>query len=252
MTSFQWPLAQVRLKGERLLSEIMTWCFEHAEYSRDDSGLKGVRKTPYRHIKQQKLNPPVDSKLKWKLSDLDVQKFSSLRCCKYKYFQTFNWDDMLALRRKFYGSTFKVCREIAYAVQGQLHSLPERQKKFITLISREGCENVWYIIHGVFRSAYQKYKAAALAGSINGMHGNSGIACPQAHTIQAKANFMTIIQENVDRISNEFRNIGRKQVNNLLVLPTALNWDHMRDISNSVLHSLHFIYFALTLLNSMH
>ena len=55
---------------------------------------------------------------------------------------------------------------------------------------------------------------------------------------------MTIIQENVDGMPNEFRNIGRKQVNNLLVLPSALNWDHMRDISNSVLHSIRFPKFV--------
>ena len=49
---------------------------------------------------------------------------------------------------------------------------------------------------------------------------------------------MTIIQENADRMPNEFRNIGRKRVNNLLVLSSALNWDHMREINNSVLHSI--------------
>ena len=53
--------------------------------------------------------------------------------------------------------------------------------------------NAWYIIHGVSRSAYHKYKVVALVSRINKMHGNSGIAWLQAHTIQAKANFMTII-----------------------------------------------------------
>ena len=114
---------------------------------------------------------------------------------------------------------------------------------FLTLCSREVCENAWYTIHGVSRSAYHKYKAAALAGRVNGMHGNSGITRPRPHTIQAEANFMTIIQENADRMPNEFRNIGRKRVNNLLVFPSALNWDHMKDISNSVLHSIRFLYF---------
>ncbi len=53
---------------------------------------------------------------------------------------------------------------------------------------------------------------------------------------------MTIIQENADRMPNEFRNIGKKRVNNLLVLPAALNWDHMRDISNSVSHSVRIAF----------
>ena len=159
---------------------------------------------------------------------------------------------MLALRHKFYGSIFEVRREIAYAVQGQLYSLLEQRKKFMTLSSCKVCENAWYSIHGVSRSAYHKYKAAALAGRVNGMQENSGITRPRPHTIQAEANFMTIIQENADRMPNEFRNIGRKQVNNLLILPSVLNWDYIRDISNLVLHSLRFIHFALTPLISMH
>ena len=72
MTSFRWPLAQVRLEGRRLLSEIVTWCSEHGELSRDNLGLEEVWKNPYRHMKRQKLSPLVKTKLKWKLSDSDV------------------------------------------------------------------------------------------------------------------------------------------------------------------------------------
>ena len=122
----------------------------------------------------------------------------------------------------------------------------------MTLCSREVCENAWYTIHGISRSAYHKYKAVALAGRVNRMHWNSGITRPRPHTIQAKANFMTIIQENADRMPNEFRNIGRKRVNNLFVLSSALNWDHMKDISNSVLHSIQYLYFALSALISVY
>ena len=183
MTSFRWPLAQVRLEGGRLLSEIVTWCSEHAKSSGDDSGLKGLSKNPNRYVKRWKLSMLVESKLKRKSSNTEVQKVSSLRCCKYRCTQTFSWEDTLAVRRKFYRSTFKFRREIVYAVQGQLHELPERRKKFITLSNRKVCENAWYIIHGVFRSAYYKYKAAAHAGRVNGTHGNSRIPRPHAHTI---------------------------------------------------------------------
>ena len=147
MTSFRWPLAQVRLEGGRLLSEIVTWYSKHGESSRDNSGLKGARKNPYRHMKRRKLSPSVETKLKWKLSDSNVQRVSSLRCCKFRCCQTFSWDDTLALRCKFYGSTFEARREIAYAVQGQFHSLPEQRKKFMTLSSRKVCKNAWYSIH---------------------------------------------------------------------------------------------------------
>ena len=72
MTSFHWPLGQVRLEGGRFLSEIVTWYSKLGESSGDNLGLDGVRKNPYRHIKRRKLSLPFDSKLKWKLSDLDV------------------------------------------------------------------------------------------------------------------------------------------------------------------------------------
>ena len=64
MTSFRWPLAQVRLEGGRLLSKIVTWCFEHGESLGDDLGLEEAWKNPYRHMKRQKLNPLVETKLK--------------------------------------------------------------------------------------------------------------------------------------------------------------------------------------------
>ena len=157
---------------------------------------------------------------------------------------------MLSLRYKFYASTFEGHRKIAYTMQGQLQSLPERQKKFITLSNCKVCENIWYIIHNDSRSAYHKYKAAALGGWVNKMHRNAKIARPQAHTIQAKANFMAIIQDNTDHMPNEFGNIGKKRVNNLFILLVALNWDHMRDISNLESHSFYLNVIVLTLLIS--
>ena len=117
MTSFRWPLAQVRLEGGRQLSDIVTWCSEHAKFSGDDSGLEGLPKNPYHHVKRRKLSMPMESKLKTKSSDMEVQKVSSLRCCKYRCTQTFRWEDTLAVRQKIYGSPFEFRREIAYAVQ---------------------------------------------------------------------------------------------------------------------------------------
>ena len=84
MTSFQWPLAQVCLEGGRLLLKIVRWFFDHAKSSGDDSGLEGLAKNPYRHVKRWKLSMLVESKLKRKSSDIEVQKVSSLKCCKHR------------------------------------------------------------------------------------------------------------------------------------------------------------------------
>ena len=210
MTSFWWLLAQVWLEGGRLLLEIVTWYSEHAESSGDNFGFKGLSKNSYRHIKIRKLSTLVESKLKRKSSDMEVQKISSLRCYKYRFTQTFSWNDMLVVRQKFYDNSFEFRWEIAYAIQGQLHKLSERRKKLITLSIREVCGNAWYMIHGVSKSAYYKYKVAAHAGRVNRIHGNARIPQLCAYTIQTEANFMTIIQENADCMPNEFRNIKKK------------------------------------------
>ena len=44
MTSFRWPLAQVRLEGERLLSEFVTWYSEHGNLRETIRGLKELGK----------------------------------------------------------------------------------------------------------------------------------------------------------------------------------------------------------------
>jgi hypothetical protein len=144
----------------------------------------------------------------------------------------------MMLRRRFYSSPFESRREIAYAVQGQLHSVPGRTKKYITMAGNDVCENAWYIIHGVSRSAYHNYKGAARGGFCNGSHGNTGMSRPRRRTIQAEANLMTIISGNADRMPNDFRCIGGSRVNNVLVLPCTLNWDNMRLLSNSVMFLL--------------
>jgi hypothetical protein len=114
------------------------------------------------------------------------------------------------IRRKFHSGSFAVRRETGYSVVGELHDLPGKRKKFITLANRDVCENAWYIIHGLLRSAFFLYKSAAKAGSVSGCHGNLGVLRPCAHTIQAEANMMTIINDTVDRMPNSTREIGQK------------------------------------------
>jgi hypothetical protein len=43
--------------------------------------------------------------------------------------------------RKFHSGSFAARRETGYSVLGQLHDLPEKRKKFITLANRDVWEN---------------------------------------------------------------------------------------------------------------
>jgi hypothetical protein len=131
------------------------------------------------------------------------------------------------IRRKFQIGSFAARRETGFSVLGQLHDLPRKHKKFITLANRDVCENAWYIIHGLSRSAFFLYKSPTRARSVSGCHGNLDVIRPRAHTIQVEANMMTIINDTADRMPNATREIGQKQVDNLKILPSACNWDHI-------------------------
>jgi hypothetical protein len=159
---------------------------------------------------------------------------SSVRCYAEKCCQTFDWADTVRIRRKFHSGSFVARRETGYSVVGQLHDLPGKRKKFITLANRDVCESAWYIIHGLSRLAFFLYKSAAKAGSVSGCHGNLGVLRPHAHTIQAEANMMTIINDTANRMPNSTREIGQKRVDNLKILPSACNWDHIRLACNHV------------------
>jgi hypothetical protein len=125
------------------------------------------------------------------------------KCC-----QTFDWEDTVRIRRKFHSRSFAARRETGFLVLGQLHDLPGKRKKFITLAIRDVYKNAWYIIHGLSKSAFFLYKSAARTGSVSGYHGNLGVLKPRAHTIQAKANMMTIINDTADRMPNATWEIG--------------------------------------------
>jgi hypothetical protein len=45
---------------------------------------------------------------------------------------------------------------------------------------------------------------------------------------------MTIINDTAERMPNATREIGQKRVDNLKILPSACNWDHIRVASNHV------------------
>jgi hypothetical protein len=237
MTTMRWPLTHVRLEGGRMLSEIILFCSENALSDGSDDCLDGVKKNPYRFNVRRKLLRSDDfatTKIHQKTSPEEVRKVSSVRCCTEKCCQTFDWEDTVRIWRKFHSGFFPTRHETGYSVVRQLHDLPGKRKKFITFANRDVCENAWYIIHGLSRSAFFLYKSAAKARSVSGCYGNLGILRPRAHTLQAKANMMTIINDTVDRMPNSTREIGQKRVDNHKILPSSCNWNHIRLACNHV------------------
>jgi hypothetical protein len=173
MTTMRWTLTHVRLEGGRMLSEIILFCSENALSDGSDDGLDGVKKNPYRFNVRRKLlrfDDCATTKIHQKTSPEEVRKVSSIRCCAEKSCQTFDWEDTVRIRRKFHSGSFAARRETGYSVVGQLHDLPGKRKKFITLANRDVCENAWYIIHGLSRSAFFLYKSCSQPLLVNFVH----------------------------------------------------------------------------------
>jgi hypothetical protein len=169
-----------------MLSEIILLCSENVLSDGSDDGLDGVKKNPYRFNVCRKLlrsDNCATTKIHQKTSPEEVRKVSSVRCCAEKCCQTFDWEDTVRIRRKFHSRSFAARYKTGYSVLGQLHDLLGKHKKFITLANHDVCENAWYIIHGLLRSAFFLYKSAAKVGSISRCHGNLGVLIPRAHTI---------------------------------------------------------------------
>ena len=135
MTSFQWPLAQVWLEGRRVLSKIVTWCSEHTKSFEEDSRLEGIPKNPYHHIKQQNLSLTVESKLKRKSGDADVQKVSSIRIYKYRCSKKFSLNDTLYLTSKFYTTHSKVARRLLMQCKGNCTHYLNNERNSLLLVT---------------------------------------------------------------------------------------------------------------------
>ena len=117
----------------------------------------------------------------------------------------------MRVRKKFHSESFAARHEIGYSILGQLYDLSRKCKKFITLANHDVCENAWYIIHGLSRSAFFLYKSTTRVGSVSRCHGNLGVLRPHAYAIQAEANMMTIFNNTTYRMPNATRRSARSE-----------------------------------------
>lgn len=238
MSLLRWPLRQTRLLNGRVLADIVQLRAENMMSSSEDE-LIGIPKAPYRCVRRKKSHDPKASKFQRMTSDEAIRKVSSQKCCILRCCQTFDWESTLRVRQKFHSASFDQRREMAYAVQSQLHSLPGKSKrKFITIESTDVCENAWYIIHGVSRASYHNYKKAARSGSITSSHGNSGQLRPRPATVQAEGTIHAIVRMNADLMPHQMKGIGGGRQDVRQVLPSTLNWKQVLSDVNEVCFSI--------------
>ena len=107
-------------------------------------------------------------------------------------------------------------------------------KEWITLKGREVCPTAWWIIHGIARATYYRYKEKAVAGKQAEVHGNVGSKKPRMHTLQATATLRLLIQSDADRMPHKTRTLESGEKVPSMVLPSTFRWsDQLEKINDS-------------------
>ena len=99
---------------------------------------------------------------------------------------------------------------------------------------REVCPTAWWIIHGIARATYYRYKEKAVARKQAEVHGNVGSKKPRMHTLQAIATLRSLIQSDADRMPHKTRTLEFGEKVPSMVLPSAFRWsDQLEKINDS-------------------
>ena len=148
--------------------------------------------------------------------------------------QPFPCGQIQAIRTELYGSDeFKVHNKTLLEVHRQIHK-DNDGKEWITLKGREVCPTAWWIIHGIAKATYYRYKEKARAGKKADVHGNVGSKKPRMHTLQATAILRTLIESDADKMPHKTRTLESGEKVPSMVLPSAFRWsDQLQKINES-------------------
>ena len=128
-----------------LLSDIVTYRSKILQISNVEDGLDGVAKNPYHSVwrKVHKKDDVSSIKLLCLFVPTKCRLVSSKKCCKEQCCQTIWWEDTVHNHRRFYATTFEARREMSFAEQDQLHTVPGKRNFFLTLANVDDCEVAW-------------------------------------------------------------------------------------------------------------
>ena len=192
---------------------------------------KGVRSY---ESTRERIDPIVPRKKEFLLTMESITTVSTKTCCNRNCVQPFPHGQIQAIRTELYGSDeFKACNKILLEVHRQIHK-DNDGKEWITLKGREVCPTAWWIIHGIAKATYYRYKEKARAGKQANVHGNVGSKKPRMHTLQATATLRTLIESDVDKMPHKTRTLESGEKVPSMVLPSAFRWsDQLQKINES-------------------
>ena len=224
-----WHIKQVILHGATLYDHDQTDIFNRAMSAANRKSQKDVRR--YESTRERE-EPEMPPKKEWLLTPESILEVSTESCCAKNCCQPFPRDQIEIVRTQLH---------VLDGVYEKKKSLPEanRQihkdahgKQWITLKGREVCPKAWWIIHGILKSTFYRYKEESMVGKQATAHGNVGLKKPRLQTLQATATLRTIVVPNLDKMPHKTRTLQTGERVTAMVLPSAFRWSDQLPILN--------------------
>jgi hypothetical protein len=158
------------------------------------------------------------------LSTQSINFASTVNCYSRNCVQPFPRAKIHALRFQFFhegGQYFK--SHCLLDVHKQIH-LDAHENEMITLEGVDVCPVAWYIIMGVSRATYYRWKVNTNNGLRVEHHGNAITVKPRSHILQATATLRLMLEQTVDHMPHRTTTIetGEKVVSKCL--PSSWRW----------------------------
>ena len=227
-----WHIKHVFLHDDvSLYDHDQTHIYNVATNSSNTRVCKGVRSY---ESTCHRVDPIVRPKKELLLTMESITAVSTRTCCNRNCVQPFPRGHIQAIRSELYASNdFKARNKPLLEVHRQIHR-DNDGKEWITLKGREVCLTAWWIIHGISRATYYRYKDKAVAGKQAEVHGNVGSKKPCMHTLQATATLRSLIQSDADRMLHKTKTLESGEKVPSMVLPSAFQWsDQLEKINES-------------------
>ena len=181
-----------------------------------------------------RIDPEVPPKKQVLLTIESIIAVSTKTCCRKICVQHFPRAQIQAIRIELYGGgDFKACNKTLLKVHKHIHK-DVSGKEWITLKEREVCPTAWWIIHGIAKCTFYRYKEKAKSGKEADVHGNLGSKKPRMETIQAIATLRRLIELDADKMPHKTRTLESGEKVTAMVLPSSLRWsDQLKTINES-------------------
>jgi hypothetical protein len=216
-----WDIKRVLLNGVSLYDHDQNHIYNTALSALGRRIRKGVRSY---ESSRERVEPHVPPKKELLLTAQCILEVSTKTCCEKNCCQPFPRREILAIRTQLHvRDGFYERKKTLLEVHRQIHK-DSAGKECITLKGREVCPKAWWIIHGVAKATFYRYKEEARAGKQAEAHGNLGSKKPRTHTMQATAILRNLIVPNADKMPHKTRTLESGEKVTAMVLPSAFRW----------------------------